>query len=976
MKNKSLINNLIYLLPALGLFIYLFHPLFWSSVIDNDMTTYFYYFYKKLFFSELHNGELPLWNPGVALGYYQVGNPLHGYFYPLNLIFFLLPFDLAYNWLIVIHYFLAGLFMYLLVKTLTGNLPALKISPPSSPSPLQGEGNIAAALFAAVTYAFSGVMISLSKNIGFLFGAVWYPLILFSLEKYLGHPGQTENTAKFTKCHPERQRRIWFFRRLIRNRDSSPSTFAKASVDKPAQNDSQRVQQGSKKYLGLLTLAFCCQFLTGDLQSFAIGVGLAVIQLVIRSHQLEPIHKAPARFALSLGRAGLFLIGSLALALGISMIQLLPLLDMAGQSYRLQGIPLEEAGYFSLNPQRLFNLFHPFLWGQNNLNTFWGEKLANSLTMKQFWYPSVYLGIAPIFLALCSLLSLRNNRDSSSRQPGLRMTSEEDFSGLKNRGLAIWYFILIVVFFLLACGSFTPVWPWIFTHLPGFSLFRFPAKYFSLVNFFLAILAGLGLANILAPPNPNKQKLIDEAVAKSPKCHPEPASGGRRIWFLFFPVRNRDSSPSTFAKASVDKPAQNDKENSLPRSFYIIPFLVTVGFAIVLISKYPAFQAEISSHLQINTGRALSDLRQGYFFLALFSTASALLIFLLARAKGGKNYLIFALFLLLGIDLFLGLNPLKVTNRRDFHRAPEIYSQVLSREEPHSYRLWFDPGSVPFFKTNSYREVLVPNSALDDRVDYFFGNEPALPSRTCELYRFDNLGNLAEFINLADTKYVLTNIQQSGRPIAEIYPRLSGLKAVFTDPEKNILLFRNENARPRFHVVNQWEWVPSGREVFQKMFSPGANPGVPALLEGNECLKSGKIQKMGACRDRILFPTTLQIPPFPPLSKGGDGGLKIIQYSPNRVDLEAGLPAPGLLIFNDSYYPGWRAQVDGQDKEIYRSNYLFKGIFLSGGEHRVSFIFRPASYAWGKGITIFCLGGILLTAILAGIKGRRRKTNP
>lgn len=338
--------------------------------------------------------------------------------------------------------------------------------------------------------------------------------------------------------------------------------------------------------------------------------------------------------------------------------------------------------------------------------------------------------------------------------------------------------------------------------------------------------------------------------------------------------------------------------------------------------------------------------------------------------------MIFALFLLLGIDLFLGLNPLKVTNRRDFHRAPEIYSQVLSREEPHSYRLWFDPGSVPFFKTNSYREVLVPNSALDDRVDYFFGNEPALPSRTCELYRFDNLGNLAEFINLADTKYVLTNIQQSGRPIAEIYPRLSGLKAVFTDPEKNILLFRNENARPRFHVVNQWEWVPSGREVFQKMFSPGANPGVPALLEGNECLKSGKIQKMGACRDRILFPTTLQIPPFPPLSKGGDGGLKIIQYSPNRVDLEAGLPAPGLLIFNDSYYPGWRAQVDGQDKEIYRSNYLFKGIFLSGGEHRVSFIFRPASYAWGKGITIFCLGGILLTAILAGIKGRRRKTNP
>jgi hypothetical protein len=418
---------------------------------------------------------------------------------------------------------------------------------------------------------------------------------------------------------------------------------------------------------------------------------------------------------------------------------------------------------------------------------------------------------------------------------------------------------------------------------------------------------------------------------------------------------------------------------------------LTIAIFLFLLLKYPAFQAEITSHLQINTGRALAELKQGCFTFVFFSTASALLIFLLARAKGGKNYLLFALFLLLGIDLFLGLTPLKVTSRADFHRTPEIYSRVLSQEEPHSYRLWFDSGSVPFFKTNSYREVLVPNSALDYGVDYFFGNEPALPGRAYELYRFDNLGNLAEFINFADTKYVLTNIQQSGKPITEIYPRLSGLTPVFTDPEKNILLFRNENARPRFYVVNHWEWVPSGREVFQKMFSARANPGPnrwpQAFLEGNECLKSGKTQKMESCWDRILFQNVGE--PFPGRpersARAGNGlpsraavegrpyeKIKVVSYSPNRVDLEAVLPAPGLLIFNDSYYPGWRALEDGQDREIYRANYLFKGVFFTAGEHRVSFVFRPASYQWGKWISLFCLGGILLTAILAGIKRRRR----
>ncbi|MDD5223530.1 MAG: YfhO family protein [bacterium] len=843
-KPPGTLATCIYILPALGLFIYLFHPLFWSSVIDHDMTTYFYYFYKKLFFSELHNGELPLWNPGVALGYYQAGNPLHGYFYPLNIIFFLLPFDLAYNWLILIHYFLAGLFMYLLVKTLTG-------SPPAS-------------LFAGVTYAFSGVMISLSKNIGFLFGAVWYPLILFSIEKYMeGNKGQ---------------RTVKDFRKY--------------------------------KYFGLLTLGFCCQFLTGDLQSFVIGIGLAVIQLVVRIHQLEPIHKAPARFALSLGRAGLFLVGSLALAMGIAMIQLLPLLDMAWQSYRLHGIPLEEAGYFSFNPQRWINLFHPFIWGQSELNTFWGDNLSNSLTMKQFWYPSIYLGIAPIFLALCSIISLRQNQDSSSRQSGPRMTSQEDFSGLENRGLVIWYFVLILVFFFLACGSFTPVWPWVYSHLPVFSLFRFPAKYFSIVNLLLCVLAGLGLANLISRPLDRREFRI--------------IYGGL-----------------------------------LASAIAIFTFL---GF------RCSAFQAEIASHLQIDTTRALSELRQGYILLAFFSTASFLLIFLLAKSKGGKNYLLFALFLLLGIDIFLGLTPLRVTNRSDFHRAPEIYSRILSQEEPHSFRIWFDSGSVPFFRTRSYREVLVPNSALDDQVDYFFGNEPAVPGRTYELYRFDNFSNLAEFINLADTRYILTNVRQSGKPIAEIYPRLSGLTPVFADPEKNVLLLRNETARPRFYVVNQWEWIPSGREVLQRMFADWADPAPAhwprAFLEANECLKSGRTQNMEKCWDRKFF-----------LPAGGDAfpkQIKIIRYSPNRIDLEVHLPSPGLLVFNDSYYPGWQAQADGQDKEIYRTNYLFKGIFLSDGEHRVSFIFRPASYRWGKWITLFCLGGILLTVIGMKIKGRPR----
>jgi len=152
------------------------------------------------------------------------------------------------------------------------------------------------------------------------------------------------------------------------------------------------------------------------------------------------------------------------------------------------------------------------------------------------------------------------------------------------------------------------------------------------------------------------------------------------------------------------------------------------------------------------------------------------------------------------------------------------------------------------------------------------------------------------------------------------------------------------------------------------MFSDWANPRPAhwprAFLEANECLKSGRTQNMEKCWDRKFFQPA-----------GGDAfpkQIKIIHYFPNRIDLEVRLPSPGLLVFNDSYYPGWRAQADGQDKEIYRSNYLFKGIFLSEGEHRVSFIFRPASYRWGKWLSLLSLGICLLTAILIKFQGRFR----
>jgi len=66
----------------------------------------------------MRRGILPLWNPHQGCGYPIIGHMHIGMFYPLNLIFNLLPDRYAWDFLILARMFLGGLFMYCFIRTL------------------------------------------------------------------------------------------------------------------------------------------------------------------------------------------------------------------------------------------------------------------------------------------------------------------------------------------------------------------------------------------------------------------------------------------------------------------------------------------------------------------------------------------------------------------------------------------------------------------------------------------------------------------------------------------------------------------------------------------------------------------------------------------------------------------------------------------------------------------------------------------
>ncbi len=79
---------------------------------------------------------------------------------------------------------------------------------------------------------------------------------------------------------------------------------------------------------------------------------------------------------------------------------------------------------------------------------------------------------------------------------------------------------------------------------------------------------------------------------------------------------------------------------------------------------------------------------------------------------------------------------------------------------------------------------------------------------------------------------------------------------------------------------------------------------------------------------------------------------------PGAIVLRVSTEAPGMLVLMDSYYPGWRAWVNGEPALIRRVNYGFRGVPVPAGESLVEMRYEPASYRVGLFISLVAAAGL------------------
>ncbi|MBI3126056.1 MAG: YfhO family protein [Candidatus Tectomicrobia bacterium] len=154
-------------------------------------------------------------------------------------------------------------------------------------------------------------------------------------------------------------------------------------------------------------------------------------------------------------------------------------------------------------------------------------------------------------------------------------------------------------------------------------------------------------------------------------------------------------------------------------------------------------------------------------------------------------------------------------------------------------------------------------------------------------------------------------------------------------------IYGNKQAVPRFLLVDRVRKAESPEAALSMIRAPGFDPLREVVVEEELPVRS--------------------------MEGTGEPSIQVVLFHPNTVQLRVNTPSEKILVFSDSYHPGWRATIDSKEVKIHHANYVFKAVQVPAGTHKVEFRFSPPGFLAGMAISLFCtvfLVGAWVLAVL------------
>ena len=88
--------------------------------------------------------------------------------------------------------------------------------------------------------------------------------------------------------------------------------------------------------------------------------------------------------------------------------------------------------------------------------------------------------------------------------------------------------------------------------------------------------------------------------------------------------------------------------------------------------------------------------------------------------------------------------------------------------------------------------------------------------------------------------------------------------------------------------------------------------------------------------------------------------VELIEHHADHLTIRADMACAGMVILSDTFFPGWRAQVDQQPAEVFEVNGAMRGVCAPRGPHVITMRYRPASVYTGSVLALLGIAGAVL----------------
>lgn len=160
----------------------------------------------------------------------------------------------------------------------------------------------------------------------------------------------------------------------------------------------------------------------------------------------------------------------------------------------------------------------------------------------------------------------------------------------------------------------------------------------------------------------------------------------------------------------------------------------------------------------------------------------------------------------------------------------------------------------------------------------------------------------SSLLDLINTKYYLTL-----SPVSQRFDK-KRFKVAFQD--KSVVVLESTSVLPRSFFVEHWEVIKDNQKILDRLLDPKFDFSKAIILEEE-----------------------------PPI------GTK------------------GFIFTSDTFYPGWKAYVNGVETKIYRADFAFRAVPVSSPDAKVEYKYKPQSFFTGLKISAVSLALLLLLVL-------------